>query len=303
MTSYASLGAPVGAPRTTATGVSAAFGTFGELLQGRLPEEDGDFLVTLPVARWSVARFELQAHSTETQVRPAHKRKALRLTSMILEDEGAAGGLLRIDSTLPEGKGLASSSADLVAAARAVANALGTPMPARRIEEYLARIEPTDGVLYPAIVAYHHRSVRLRATLGSLPSMAVVGVDEGGKVDTVAFNSIPKPYTPADLREYARLLDRVTVAVGSRDLAEAGRVATASAWMNQGLRPKRFLEPMSAVCEAAGGLGVVVGHSGTTVGVLLEMGTPDASARLASVARACQEIAGNVAVYRTLSFD
>ncbi|MFF9120133.1 kinase [Streptomyces massasporeus] len=304
MTSFASLTAPPGAPRTAATGVSAAFGTFGELLQGRLPEDDGDFLVTLPVARWSVARFELRPHSPETQVRPAHKRKALRLTSMILEDEGlTAGGLLRIDSTLPEGKGLASSSADLVATARAVGNALGTPMPAPRIEAYLARIEPTDGVLYPSIVAYHHRSVRLRATLGSLPSMAVVGVDEGGEVDTVAFNSIPKPFTAADQREYARLLDRATVAVARRDLAEVGRVATASARMNQDLRPKRFLEPMSAVCEAAGGLGVVVGHSGTTVGVLLEMGTPDASARLASVAQACQELAGNVAVYRTLSFD
>ena len=40
-----------------ATGVSSAFGTFGELLQGVLPEEDGDFLVTLPVARWTMARF------------------------------------------------------------------------------------------------------------------------------------------------------------------------------------------------------------------------------------------------------
>jgi L-threonine kinase len=290
--------------RVTATGVSSAFGTFGELLQGVLPEDDGDFLVTLPVARWASARFELEAEEGRLAVWPAHKKKALRLTSMILEDVGRLlGGVLRIDSTLPEGKGLASSSADLVATARAVANALGEPMPPTRIESYLARIEPTDGVLYPSIVAFHHRSVRLRARLGSLPSMAVVSVDEGGAVDTVAFNAIPKPFTAADKREYARLLERVGAAIAARDLAEVGRVATASARMNQALRHKWSLEPMADICEAVGGLGVVVGHSGTTLGILLDTTAPDHPERLAAAAQACQELVGNVTVYRTLSFD
>jgi L-threonine kinase len=289
--------------RVAATGVSTAFGTFGELLQGVLPEDDGDFLVTLPVARWSTARFELTPDDPEVTVEPAHKKKALRLTEMILQDAGGpGGGILGIDSSLPEGKGLASSSADLVATARAVANALGEPMPPRRIESYLARIEPTDGVLYPAIVAFHHRSVRLRAELGSLPPMAVVGIDEGGAVDTVAFNAIPKPFTAADRRRYARLLDRVTDAVARRDLTEVGRVATASARMNQVLRHKRSLEPMIRICEDVGGLGVVVGHSGTSLGILLDATAPDHAGRLAAAAQRCQELEGNVTVYHTLSF-
>ncbi|MFE5809673.1 kinase [Streptomyces sp. NBC_01232] len=289
--------------KVAASGVSTAFGTFGELLQGVLPEEDGNFLVTLPVARWSMVRFEIRPDEPGLQVWPPHKKKALRLTAMILQDEGLEpAGLLRIDSTLPEGKGLASSSADLVATARAVANALGVPMPPRRIERYLARIEPTDGVLYPSVVAFHHRSVRLRARLGSLPSMAVVGADEGGAVDTVAFNNIPKPFTDADKHEYARLLDRITGAVAARDLAEVGRVATASARMNQVLRHKWSLEPMIGICEEVGGLGVVVGHSGTTLGILMDTDAPDCPARLAVAAQLCQELVGNVTVYRTLTF-
>lgn len=289
---------------TGATGVSAAFGTFGELLQGVLPEEDGDFLVTLPVARWSMAHFALDPEGPPgIRVLPAHKKKALRLTGMILADERLpAAGTLRIDSTLPEGKGLASSSADLVATARAVANALDITMPPRRIEGYLARIEPTDGVLYPAVVAFHHRSVRLRARLGSLPSMTVVGIDEGGAVDTVAFNHIPKPFTVADRHRYARLLDRVTVAVARGDLATVGQVATESARMNQVLRHKRSLEPMIRVCEQSGGLGVVVGHSGTSLGILLDTEAPGHADRLVTVAQRCQELAGNVTVYHTLSF-
>ncbi|KUN45598.1 kinase [Streptomyces olivochromogenes] len=291
-----------------ATGVSTAFGTFGELLQGVLPQdevppgEDGNFLVTLPVARWAMARFELDWDSHELSVFPPHKKKALRLTSMIMEDAGGAGGVLRIEGTLPEGKGLASSSADLVATARAVANALDEPMPAHRIESYLARIEPTDGVMYPAIVAFHHRSVRLRASLGTLPSMTVVAIDEGGSVDTVAFNAIPKPFTERDRLRYARLLERVTHAIARADLAEVGRVATASARMNQVLRHKRQLDAMIRICEDVGGLGVAVAHSGTTLGILLDGTAPDHPARLAAAAQSCQELAGEVTVFHTLTF-
>lgn len=284
-------------------GAGTAFGTFGELLQGELPEDDGDFLVTLPVACWTRVVFHPDPRRTEPQVWPAHKTKALRLVRMICADAGRpAGGLLTVRSAIPEGKGLASSSADLVATARAVGRALGVPMPPRRIERHLARIEPTDGVLYPAIVAYHHRSVRLRATLGSLPRMTVVGVDEGGVVDTVDFNRAPKPFTAADRHEYARLLDRLTLAVRDGDLPAVGDIATRSALRNQEVNPKRWLEPMRDICRDVGGLGVVAGHSGTTLGILLDARDPACPHRTTAASRACAELAGAATLYRTLSF-
>jgi uncharacterized protein involved in propanediol utilization len=285
------------------TGVGTAFGTFGELLQGVLPEKDGDFLVTLPVARWTRATFRPDPGATDLLVWPAQKQKALRLARMIVEEaEQPVGGLLTVNSVIPEGKGLASSSADLVATARAVGQALHLRMAASRIERLLARIEPTDGVLYQGIVAFHHRTVRLREVLGSLPAMAVIGIDEGGAVDTVDFNRIPKPFTAADRQQYAHLLDGLTVAIRSGDLAEVGRVATRSALMNQALRYKWSLEPMRDICREVGGLGVAVGHSGTTLGVLLDTADPAYTHRATAAAQACTELAGGVAVYRTLSF-
>ncbi|MFJ8077609.1 kinase [Streptomyces sp. NPDC096176] len=283
--------------------MGTAFGTFGELLQGVLPEKDGDFLVTLPVARWTMATFRQDPDSSELLVQPPEKTKAHRLASMILEETPQpTGGTLTVSSVIPEGKGLASSSADLVATARAMGQALDVEMPASRIERLLARIEPTDGVLYPAIVAFHHRTVRLRTVLGSLPAMGVVGIDEGGSVDTVDFNRVPKPFTAADRREYVRLLDRLTDAIGRRDLAEVGRIATRSALMNQALRYKRSLEPMCEICRDVGGLGVAVGHSGTTLGVLVDAEDPAYTHRVTAAAQACSELAGHVSVYRTLSF-
>jgi uncharacterized protein involved in propanediol utilization len=294
---------PFAADRGGATGLSTSFGTFGELLQGVLPEPDGDFLVTLPIARWAMARFRLRP-GPGVEVHPPHKRKAQRLAELMLDWASVAGGgRLTLESTLPEGKGLASSSADLVATARAVANALRVAVEPALVEWFLRQIEPTDGVLYPGVVAFDHRAVRLRRQLGSLPTMTVVGVDEGGTVDTVEFNRIAKPFSAADRREYAALLNRLTAAVPQADLRQVGVVATRSAELNQVLRPKRLFEPVTRISAEVGALGVVAAHSGTMLGLLLDVSDPDYVPRLAATIRACSALGGDVSVYRTLSFD
>jgi uncharacterized protein involved in propanediol utilization len=292
-----------GLPVPVMTGVGTAFGTFGELLQGQLPEPDGDFLVTLPIARWSTATFRGRPGASDLSVAPRHKTKALALARMIIEDSSQrVGGLVSVESSLPEGKGMASSSADLVATARAVASALGIALPPRRIERMLARIEPTDGVLYPGVVAFHHRSARLRAFLGSLPPLIIVAIDEGGQVDTVAYNRVPKRFTATRRAEYTVLLDRVSAALTRGDLATIGAVATRSALLNQDFNPKRHLEPMIGICVRNGGLGVVNAHSGTTLGILIDATDPRSPDQAAAVANECCALTGAVEVYRTLSF-
>jgi L-threonine kinase len=287
-----------------ATGVSTCFGTFGELLQGVLPGRDGDFLVTLPIARWSRVIFQMDPSTSTVQVWPHHKHKSLRLAQLILEAVGApAGGVLTIDSSLPEGKGMASSSADLVATARAVGNALRLDLSPRLIEQLLCRIEPTDGVLYPGIVAFDHRRVRLRARLGALPAMTILGLDEGGIVDTVEFNRITKPFSAADQREYAQLLDRMSAAVAHRDLAAVGEIATQSSLMNQALAPKRLLPAVLAVCADVGALGVVAAHSGTMLGMLFDVDAPTYREQISGALQACARISGDVSLYRSLSFE
>ncbi|AUS79780.1 kinase [Actinoalloteichus sp. AHMU CJ021] len=285
---------------TTRTGVGAAYGTFGELLQGVLPERDGDFLVTLPIGQRSTATFSLGDHD-ELAVQPAGKWKSARMAGLVLAAAGLPPrGLLVIGSDLPEGKGLASSSADLVATARAVGRALGTRLSTREVEAFLRRIEPTDGVLYRDVVAYHHRSARLRGRLGQLPPATIVAIDEGGQVDTVAFNQLPKPYSASDQREYAMLLDRLRVAMRRGDLKEVGSISTRSAELNQRLRPKRTFEQMRSACAEVGGLGVVVAHSGTMIGVMLDESDPDFTEKWRALRRSEPLCAGSPVSFRSL---
>ena len=212
----------------------AAFGTFGELLQGRLPERPGDFLVTLPIGRWSTARFVLDGDLTSVRVWPASKLKSRWVAERMLGLHGVhGGGILIIWSDLPEGKGMASSSADLVATARAVGHAIGREPDPGEIEDLLRAIEPTDGVMYPDVVAFHHRAVRLRARLGVLPPLTIVAVDEGGMVDTVSDNRTPRDFSIAEEHYYERLLVELADAIRAGDPVRIGAVATASATLNQ----------------------------------------------------------------------
>jgi L-threonine kinase len=252
-------------------GRGRARGTFGELLQGVLPDQQRHFLVTLPIATLSTATFNPDASQAGMQVWPTHKFKSHHLATQLLAHFGLPpGGQLRLDSQLPEGKGLASSSADLVATARAIQSCYQLELTTPLLEGFLRRIEPTDGVMYDGITAFYHREVRLLDRLGWLPPLTVVALDEGGQVDTLAFNDRPTEITAAETQEYASLLGEIRRAIARADLQAIGRVATRSALLNQRRHLKRSLDAMLELCESIGGLGVVVAHSGTCVGILLQ---------------------------------
>jgi L-threonine kinase len=281
-------------------GVGVAHGTFGELLQGVLPDGDRDFLVTFPISHTSVARFQADPTRTDVVVRPPHKTKSRLLAECILRTHGRPGGALTITSTLPEGKGLASSSADLVATARAVGEAMGVRLAERDIETFLRDIEPTDGVMYQGIVAFYHREVRLREHLGHLPPLTVVGHDCGGMVDTVTFNRSKKPRSDGDKQEYQHLLDQLAAAVRSGDLSTVGAVATRSAEMNSTLTPRRHFGDLLRICRDVEGLGLVLAHSGTNLGILLPGDVDEHTDDIAYIRASCAAFPGTVSVYRSL---
>ncbi|PRX96522.1 kinase [Allonocardiopsis opalescens] len=284
-------------------GVSSCFGTFGELLQGADPDGT-DFLVTMPIACWTTVRFTLEPDVPGIRVYPAHKYKAVRLARAMLSEAGyAGGGRIVVHSGIPEGKGLASSTADLVATARAIANTLGTPVGPRAVERLLRGIEPSDGVMYDAVTAFDHRRVALRGVLGSLPALTIVALDEGGAVDTVRFNQLAKPYTASQRREYAGLLDALAAAVAEHDLRTVGRIATRSAELNQHLHTKRTFTRLRAAAEELDLLGVLTAHSGTVAGLLIADSDPDYRSKRDAAERACLVLAGNATVYHSLGFQ
>lgn len=280
--------------------MGSAPGTFGELLQGELDDPRRAFLVTLPIEERSVATFHPHDDLDDVVVRPAHKVKSREVARRILADHRCdVGGVLSIHSSLPEGKGLASSSADLVATARAMASSLGRWFSASDIEDCLRPVEPSDGVMYDEVVAFFHQQVELRTRLGYLPPATVVGVDLGGTVDTIQFNRSRQSPSAAVRREYHRLLDRLEDAIAAGDLPAVGEISTRSAELSLRTPVRRDLEPARLLCEALGGVGIVTAHSGTMVGTLISgRADPETAARARAVL-GCER--SSLSVYRTVA--
>ncbi|WGD51107.1 hypothetical protein QA641_37145 [Bradyrhizobium sp. CB1650] len=293
-------------PGISGYGVARCCGTFGELLQGQLPigsvPDDTHFLVTMPIALFAHAHFVEIPHTRSVTVYPPHKVKAKRLAENLVIALGVSGGILLLESELPEGKGLASSSADLVATARSIACCFKRRVQTSLIEKLMADIEPSDGVMYPGVVAYQQRACKLITFLGQMPPLAIVGIDEGGTVETVDYDR-KRGEISADCRaEYHELLDRVRIAIHCGDTATIGRIATASALLHQDRAPKRHLSSMLRASEATGALGVIVAHSGTMIGILLDPSTTDFSRKLQSVLGHISRFDNSPRIHQTMNF-
>ncbi|WP_244734325.1 GHMP family kinase ATP-binding protein [Mesorhizobium sp. 113-1-2] len=280
-------------------------GTFGELLQGQLAVDsvprDPHFLVTMPIALFARAHFMPIAGTQCVTVCPPHKIKAKRLAENLVVALGASGGFLFLESELPEGKGLASSSADLVATARSIACCFRRRVRTSLIEKLMAEIEPSDGVMYPGVVAYQQRACGLLSFLGQMPPLAIVGIDEGGTVETVDYDQRRGEISAGRRAEYHQLLHCARIAISRGDTATIGRIATTSALLHQERAPKEHLNSMLKASESTGALGVIVAHSGTMIGILLDRMAADFPQKLRSVLAHVSPIDNSPKVYLTMT--
>jgi len=288
----------------TRIGFGRCFGTFGELLQGAVSEDKRNFLVTLPITKYSTARFTVLSDADDIYVFPEHKQKARKLAKQLIHSLGMkVGGILYLQSELAEGKGCASSSADMAASAYAIQSAIGCYIAPSSLARLMASIEPSDGVMYPGVVAFYHREGALHSFLGNLPPLVIVALDEGGQVDTIEFNSSPLSFSKTEIREYEKMLADMEKAVASHRLADIGAIATCSAIMNQKILPKIHLDLMLDLHKQYEALGVVVAHSGTYLGLLLDPASPIYHQSLLGVIAALTQRSLAVSVFNTCSFQ
>lgn len=126
-------------------------GSCGELAQGW---RDGQpFMITCPIGLYSKALVTDKTSAKTGMGKKAHM--ALKTTTSYMGCESFPLGL-SLESQLPTGKGMAASTADIVAVIQAVATAIDEELEPEEIAEIAAGIEPTDGIFYPGIVQMNY---------------------------------------------------------------------------------------------------------------------------------------------------
>ncbi|GAB3225875.1 kinase [Glycomyces halotolerans] len=264
-------------------------GTFGELLQGYVGERETwrHFLVTAPVTeKWARARVEF-GRGGEPTVDPPDRTLALRMLAALCDRAGldAAGARLTIESTIPVGRGMASSTADVMATARALQLAFPGRIDEADIRACAREIEYGDEVLSFGISSCHQREHERVRTYETDLRLLVLGIDEGYEVST---DLLHEQLTEVEIHalEYARLWDEIDTALRESDPAAVGRVATRSAELFNDVNPKKTWSMMTEIGAASESLGIVAAHSGSVIGLLFTGHDPDHARKIVSASRA-----------------
>jgi L-threonine kinase len=283
-------------PASVKTFSASVPGTCGEWVQGWLSGEP--VLVSCPIRRYAVVRVTLGPDDV-TRIDPPDRVKALQAARAVAALAGHRGGLtVVLNSALPLGRGYASSTADLVAASRATAEAISYNLPDSVIGRLACAIEPSDSLMFPGWTLFAYRCGAWHTPLGPGLSLPLVVLDTGQAIDTVAFNQ------GLDLTRVAALepTTREAVALLKEGLVQAdsaviGAAAMLSARAYQAIAYSALVDQVLRWASEFRAAGVVRAHSGSLVGLVFA--SAEAAADVAQWLR--PSFAGETKVTRTLA--
>ncbi|MFD9515808.1 GHMP kinase [Streptomyces sp. NPDC059979] len=286
----------------------------GEILQGVFLDAAGRRcagLVTLPMTGPG-SRAEFTRHPgtppEQLTVRPGDRTKAARAAVLAVEEcarrrrEEPCGGELRISGDIPVGLGMGSSTSDVIAVVRAVADSYRVLLPPDAVARLAVRAElACDPLMLDARpVLFAQREGRVLEVLGRrLPPLVVVGCALGGgaPVDTLALPA--RVHDDTDVRAFERLRTLLRRAVATGDAALLGEVATASARRGQQVLRHPEFDTLADIARRLGAVGVQIAHSGAVAGLLLDPAAPGLRRRVRSCVRALES--NGIAATRTFT--
>jgi uncharacterized protein involved in propanediol utilization len=249
----------------------------GELFQGQISDGKGNLrrcLMTLPCENFYSDVTFFPDFSGELRVEPVYKEKTRRTVELVIDclEHCGIGGLIQVSSNIEECKGYGSSTADCVAAALAATDALRVKLREGEIARLVVRAEQaSDNVMFSNAVLFAHREgVVINDYAQPVPEIEMLGIDTEpeGMIDTLKY--VPVQYSWKEIQYFEMLAVALQRAIRTQDRQLLGRVATASAEINEQFLPKYGYKDVRTLAERIGALGIAVAHSGTVMSIMLD---------------------------------
>ncbi|MBS1665247.1 MAG: hypothetical protein JST68_29650 [Bacteroidetes bacterium] len=235
------------------------YARIGELMQGVLSDSGGFLVSGLPSKLfYTEAILEIEG---EGAVLPPKAQKALRL----FLGEKKLDGTIRLESNIPPGKGLSSSSTDILSVLFLVNDYLQMGATHEELYRIAAAVEPTDPCLSDDIVVFRQNLGVVGERL-KLPPMGILYFD-GAPDRQVETLDVQRQWTEGTGRFYDWLLQRLIWAAEAWDYGTIFDCITYSAEYNQTIVPLPCFDRYARLAREEG-CGLMVAHSGTIVGLL-----------------------------------
>ena len=248
-------------------------GTCGELVQGI--SENNNFQVTCPINLFSYIYLSLESNNGKElnnfSLPPKSRQALIKTLNYFGFNKKNISLKIKISSEIPAGKGMGSSSADIVGIILGVGFLLDKKISAGEVAKLALSIEPTDGIIYEGIVSFDYLKKGILEQIGQPPLLDILVIDPGGCVDTLEFNQ-RKDLVKLRLenqKDIARALKLVKRGIRENNISFIGKGATLSALCNQNIVFKKEFEKIISISQKMGAVGVNIAHSGVVLGVLL----------------------------------
>jgi len=252
--------------------------TCGELLQGRIKDEY--FLVNFPINNYSHIQVQQCIELGIHILSPGSYDKIINVLEHYLIYVGMTdiGLTVTVNTNIPRGKGMASSTSEITAALCATAKALGTPLTPDIISSLVIKIDPSDGIYYPGIIRYNPVTGHVYEYFGTPPSLNCLIVDIGGSINTKEYDRERAYAISVEFEsETIRALKMMRTGFIQNSAALIASAATISSHCNQKILYRPIFKTLWDEVRSRGALGINCAHTGTIYGVLFDPAKTDKS--------------------------
>ncbi|MCX6090755.1 MAG: hypothetical protein NTX88_10390 [Candidatus Atribacteria bacterium] len=239
-------------------------GSMGELVQGLL--DDREVLISLTVDRYAEMAVEYS-----DKVEPVEKKEAQRLWKSkraldIALEEWGLGHLqdqivFRRTRFIPEGKGFASSTADITALLGALSRLVDREIREEDVARIALQVEPSDSIVFSDMCIFDHLEGRVLVRLPVPHGLGVIVVELPGTMETLGVDRGAMRTRWRKQKKYMdQAFDDAQRGLEEGDLSLLGKAATLSSWIAQSIFPEDLFDTLVEIAQATGGLGVNRAH-------------------------------------------
>ena len=242
----------------------------GEFVQGVLDNEE--YLSSYAINLFSVATLEEGKEVIHTGPRKSRRAMELVFEKFNIPVEESKKISLNINSQIPVGKGMASSTADIGTTIKATLSMLGKSLTGEEISKLAVKIEATDSLLLNRHSIFNPLTADIKKYMGGIDNAKVVILEPDDILDTKSIRMTPnyrmyKMQNKEIIKESFSLLDE---GLARNNLSLVGKACTYSSLANENIHKKPFLKEIIEISDKFGCYGVNIAHSGTVIGILMD---------------------------------
>lgn len=247
----------------------------GEFVQGVLDNEE--YLSSYAINLFSVVTLEEGNEVIHKGPKKARKAMELVFEKFNIPVYETKKISLNIDSQIPIGKGMASSTADIGATIKATLSMLGKNLTGEEMSKLAVKIEATDSLLLNKSSIFNPLTADIKKYLGTIDNAKVVILEPNDILNTKLIRMTPnyKMYKIQNKEIIQKSFQLLEQGFFKGDLSLIGEACTLSSLANENIHKKPFLKDIIDISNEFECYGVNIAHSGTVIGILMDMDMND----------------------------